>query len=255
MLRAPALTEEEHMLHSQASPGRNRILANLPPEDAERLRPHLEPVPLALGQVLIERLEPIDHIYFIEAGIASDTAVTDDGEEMEVGIIGPEGLVGVAAVLDMDSTSNRSLMQAPGMAQRIRVEALRRAMDESPMLRRLLNRYVHAFLAQTSQTAGCNGRHELNQRLARWLLMAQDRLGNDPPPPHHFLSIMLGVRRSGVTIALGALAQAGIIEQKRSHVYILDRTKLEALSCLCYRITKAEFDRVTDPDRTGAAAA
>src|SRR5919202_2616101 len=254
MLRAPALTEEEHMLHSQASPGRNRILANLPPEDSERLRPHLEPVPLALGQVLIERLEPIDHVYFIEAGIASDTAVTDDGEEMEVGIIGPEGLVGVAAVLDMNSTSNRCFTLAPAMGQRIRVEELRRAMDESPTLRRMLHRYVHAFLAQTSQSAGCNGRHTLDQRLARWLLMAQDRLGDDLPLTHEFLSIMLGVRRSGVTIALRALAQAGIIEQKRGHVRIRDRARLEALSCLCYRVVKAEFDRVTDPDGMGATA-
>src|SRR5919206_865253 len=245
MLRAPALTEEEHMLHSQTALGRNRILAALSPEDAERLRPHLEHVPLALGQVLIERLEPIDHVYFIEAGIASDTAVTDEGEEMEVGIIGPEGLVGVAAVLDMDSTSNRSFMQAPGMAQRIRAEELRRAMDESPILRRLLPRYVHAFLAQTSQSAGCNGRHTLDQRLARWLLMAQDRLGDDLPLTHEFLSIILGVRRSGVTVALRSLVKAGIIEQKRSHIRILDRGKLEAASCLCYRIVKPEFARIS----------
>src|SRR5919202_2690520 len=120
MLRAPALTEEEHMLHSQASPGRNRILANLPPEDSERLRPHLEPVPLALGQVLIERLEPIDHVYFIEAGIASDTAVTDDGEEMEVGIIGSESLVGVAALLHIKKTAQPSFLQAPRLGQRIK---------------------------------------------------------------------------------------------------------------------------------------
>jgi CRP-like cAMP-binding protein len=242
------------MSHPQAVPSRNRILASLAPEDAERLRPHLEHVPLRLGEVLIERLEPIDHVYFIEAGISSDTAVTDAGEEMEVGIIGPEGLVGVAAVLDMDSTSNRSFMQAPGMAQRIRVEELRRAMDESPALRRVLHRFVHAFLAQTSQTAGCNGRHVLDQRLARWLLMAQDRLGDDLPLTHEFLSIMLGVRRSGVTIALRALARAGIVEQKRGHIRILDRTRLEALSCLCYRVVKAEFDRVIDPG-AGAAAA
>ena len=241
------------MSQMQPVPGRNRILASLAPEDAERLRPHLEHVPLALGQVLIERLEPIDHVYFIEAGISSDTAVTAEGEEMEVGIIGPEGVVGVAAVLGVNMTSNRSFIQAPGMAQRIRVEELRRAMDESPALRRLLNRYVHAVLAQTSQTAGCNGRHNLDQRLARWLLMAQDRLGEDLPLTHEFLSVMLGVRRSGVTIALRALAQAGIVEQKRGHLRILDRARLEALSCLCYRVVKAEFDRVTEPD-AGAAA-
>src|SRR5919202_615616 len=222
------------MSHMQPVPGRNRILASLSPEDAERLRPYLEHVPLALGQVLIELLEPIDHVYFIEAGIASDMAVTGDGEEMEVGIIGPEGLVGVAAVLDMDSTSNRSFMQAPGMAQRIRVEELRRAMDESPTLRRIMHRYVHAFLAQTSQTAGCNGRHELNQRLARWLLMAQDRIGDDLPLTHEFLGLMLGVRRSGVTVALGVLESAGIIGQRRGHVVVQDRARLEEASCLCY---------------------
>jgi CRP-like cAMP-binding protein len=243
------------MLQQQAVLSRNRLLASLAPEDAERLRLHLEHVVLPLRQVLIERLEPIDHVYFIEAGIASDTAVTDDGEEMEVGIIGPEGLVGVAAVLDMDSTSNRSFMQAPGMAQRIRVEELRRAMDESPMLRRLLHRYVHAFLAQTSQSAGCNGRHTLDQRLARWLLMAQDRLGDDLPLTHEFLSIMLGVRRSGVTVALRALAQAGIVEQKRGHIRILDRARLEALSCLCYRVVKTEFDRILGSDGAGATTA
>jgi CRP-like cAMP-binding protein len=232
------------MAQPQTASTRNRILAALSAADAERLRPHLERVSLPLHQVLIERHQPIEHVHFLEAGLSSDTATTDQGEEMEVGMIGREGLVGLAVVHEMDRTSNRSFMQVGGEGLRMRAGELLRAMDESASLRRILNRYAHAFLAQASQSVGCAGRHKLDKRLARWLLTAHDRLeGDDLPLKHEYLGLMLGVRRAGVTVALGTLQKQGIIAQRRGHVVILDRPRLEAASCPCYGIVKAEYDR------------
>ena len=223
---------------------RNCILTALPAADAERLRPRLERVFLPLHQVLIERHQPIEHVHFLEAGLASDTAATDQGEEMDVGMIGREGLVGTPIILDTDSTSNRSFMLVAGEGLRIRADHLREVLEESRSLRRVLNRYGHAFLAQTSQAAGCNARHKLAQRLARWLLGAHDRLdGDDLPLTHEFVGLMLGVRRAGVTVALKALENDGIIEQRRGHIIVADRPRLEAASCPCYGIVKAEYER------------
>ena len=232
------------MTQPQTCSTRNRILAGLSAADAERLCPHLEHVSLPLHQVLIERHRPIEHVHFLESGISSDTATTDEGEEMEVGIIGREGLVGLPIVHEIESTSNRSFMQVGGTGLRIGAGILHQAMQESASLRRVLNRYAHAFLAQASQSVGCAGRHTLDKRLARWLLAAHDRLdGDDLPLKHEYLGMMLGVRRAGVTVALQALQANGIIEQRRGHIIILDRPKLEAASCPCYGIVKAEYDR------------
>ncbi len=232
------------MAQRQTFSTRNRILRALSPADAERLCPHLESVSLPLHQVLIERRKPIEHVHFLESGISSDTAATDQGEQMEVGIIGREGLVGIAIIHEMDSTPNRSFMQVGGEGLRMKASVLHQAMQESASLRRILNRYAHSFLAQASQSVGCAGRHKLDQRLARWLLAAHDRLdGDDLPLTHEYLGLMLGVRRAGVTVALKALQVDGIIGQRRSHVVILDRPRLEAASCPCYGIVKAEYDR------------
>ena len=223
---------------------RNRILTALSADDAERLRPHLEYVSLPLHQVLIEAHRPIEHVHFLESGISSDTATTDQGEETEVGMIGREGLVGVPIIHEMESTSNRSFMQVAGTGLRMKARELHRAMQESASLRRILNRYSHAFLAQASQSVGCAGRHKLDKRLARWLLTAQDRLdGDDLPLTHAYLGLMLGVRRAGVTVALKTLQTNGIVDQRRGHVIILDRPRLEVASCPCYSIVKAEHDR------------
>ncbi len=232
------------MAQPQANASRNRILAALAAADAERLYPHLEHVSLPLRHVLIEAHQPIEHVHFLESGISSDTATTGDGGEMEVGIIGREGVVGVAVIHEMDSTSNRSFMQVGGDGLRMKASILHQAMQESASLRRVLNRYAHAFLAQASQSVGCAGRHKLDKRLARWLLTAHDRLdGDDLPLKHEYLGMMLGVRRAGVTVALKALQANGIIEQRRGRIIILDRPGLEAASCPCYGIVKAEYDR------------
>ena len=222
---------------------RNRILTALSAADAQRLRPCLEYVSLPLHQVLIEAHQPIEHVHFLESGLSSDTT-TGDGGEMEVGMIGREGLVGIAVIHEMESTSNRCFMQVGGTGLRMKACELHQAMQESASLRRILNRYAHSFLAQASQSVGCVGRHKLDKRLARWLLTAHDRLGGDDLPlKHEYLGLMLGVRRAGVTVALQALQANGIIEQRRGHIIILDRSRLEAASCPCYGIVKAEYDR------------
>ncbi|HEX2135923.1 MAG TPA: Crp/Fnr family transcriptional regulator, partial [Microvirga sp.] len=159
-------------------------------------------------------------------------------------MIGREGLVEIAVVHEMDSTPNRSFMQVAGEGLRLHAGILHEAMQESASLRRLLNRYAHAFLAQASQSVGCAGRHKLDKRLARWLLTAHDRLdGDDLPLKHEYLGMMLGVRRAGVTVALQALQADGIVEQRRGHVIILDRPRLEAEACPCYGIVRAAYER------------
>ena len=159
--------------------------------------------------------------------------------------MGREAIAGVPVILHVDSAPHEVFVQVAGAALCMRADDLRQAMEESPTLRRILLRYTQVFMVQVAQGAACNGRHRLEERLAKWLLMAQDRLdGDDIPLTHEFLGMMLGVRRSGVTIAIGQLEAAGIIRQQRAHILVLDRAKLEAVSCPCYEIVKAEFERV-----------
>ena len=173
------------MARPQPISTRNRILAALSATDAKRLHPHLEYVSLPLHQVLIEAHKPIEHVYFLESGLSSDTVTTGDGGQMDVGMIGREGVVGIAVVHEMNSTSNRSFMQVAGTGLRMRASELRQAMEESTSLRRILHRYAYALLADVSQAAGCAGRHRLDQRLVRWLLTAHDRLDGDDLPLTH----------------------------------------------------------------------
>jgi len=223
---------------SPASPPRdNALLSALPLAEMARLRPLLTPVRWVNGQGLYEVGERIEHVFFVEQGFASMVAQADDGGNgVEVGLIGREGMVGYPVLLDPEAASyNRAMVQMPGSALRMSAEALRDSIDALPVLRRMLFGALEVSMAQVAQTAACNSQHRLLHRLARWLLMAHDRMdGDELALTQDFLSIMLGVRRSGITIAFGLLQAAAVVDQRRGRVIICDRPGLEAAACGCH---------------------
>jgi CRP-like cAMP-binding protein len=224
---------------------RNRLLAALPPQDLDLLRPQLDHVDLPLKKELFAAGEPITQVYFLEAGVGSLIAQLSDGTAVEVGLVGREGMAGLSVVLGVTTSPNECLVQIPGHGHNLRATALRAAMDRSPALTGLLLRYVHAFHGQVAQTAACNARHHLEERLARWLLMTRDRCDSDRLPlTHEFLAIMLGVRRAGVTVAAGALQKVGLIGYERGCITVLDRPGLEGVACECYAAVKQQFEEL-----------
>jgi CRP-like cAMP-binding protein len=230
---------------SASPPFKNRLLAALEPHDRERLMPHLEPMQLPLGMVVLRPNEPIQDVYFLEAGLSSDVAVTGHDRPVECGLAGCEGLVGLPVVLGTDRGIHESLMQVGGHGHRIAAAELRRAMEESPSLRRLLLNFAHIFTCLSAQTAACNARHSIEQRLARWLLLAHDRMSDDRVPlTHESLALMLGVRRAGVTVALHELEGEKLVRAGRGLITVTDRPGLEARACGCYRVVEQEAERV-----------
>src|SRR5829696_223726 len=234
---------------------RNRLLLALSPPDLSLLEPWLERVALPVGTRLVGPNTPIEHVYFLEEGIASVVATTPQGRRIEAGIIGREGLSGIPILLGADRTPHECFVQTPGEGLRIRTDDLRQAMAASPSLHQHLLRFVQAFMIQMGQTALSNGCHTLEQRLARWLLMCHDRVdGDDLSTTHEFLSLMLGVRRAGVTVGLQALEDRGMISPKRGRVMIQDRAKLEAVAGDSYGVPEAEYARLIGcpPDGIGS---
>ena len=228
------------------SGGRNRLLSALAPEDFAAIEPQLEPVTHENGEVPAAAGEPWRHVYFPETAIASVISRMEGGGAVEVRTIGNEGMVGVPVLLDASAEAVETVTQIPGTALRLPAEALARAADARPRLRRLLHRYTHAYLTQVSQSAACNRLHSIEQRCARWLLMTHDRVDRVDrfPLTQEFLAIMLGVRRAGVTVAAGALQDSGLIRYRRGSIQVLDRAGLEAAACPCYGIVRREFDRL-----------
>jgi len=227
---------------------RNRLLAALPPEDLARLWPRLQPVELVFRSTLQAPEELITAVYFPETGCISRLAPMDDGDSAEVGLIGPDGMVGLAVLLGGDSESFETLVQVPGTALRMDAAAFREALEGIPSLRARLLRYALAHFEQVARTAACNGRHNSEQRLARWLLMAHDRVeGDEFPMTHEFMAMMLGVRRAGVTVAARTLQKAGLIRYERGRMEITDRPGLEATTCECYGIARRANDRLLGP--------
>ena len=206
----------------------NRILSRLSRQEFALLEPHLEAVDLPVRKTLEARRKRIDQVYFIESGFASVVANGTSKPSIEVGIIGREGMTGLAIVMGHDRAQHDTYMQVAGHGLRISAAKLREADERSMILHRAMLRYAHAFLLQTTTTALANGRSKIEERAARWLLMADDRIdGDDLPLTHEFLSLMLGTHRPGVTIALQALEKAGLIATRRSHITIIDRKGLE----------------------------
>ena len=222
----------------------NRILSRLSQEEFGLLRPHLEAVELPVRKQLESRNKPIEAIYFIEHGFASVVA-NGTGRSIEVGIIGREGMTGLSVIMGTDRSPHETYMQVGGDGQRMSSAKLGRAVQESPALHRHFLRFGHAFVVQTAQTALANGRSKIEERLARWLLMANDRLdGDEVPLTHEFLSVMLGVRRPGVTVALDVLEKEGLIHAKRRAIAIVDRAGLRKISNGAYGAPEAEFKRL-----------
>lgn len=218
---------------------RNRPLSALPRDELAAIAPALEPVPLRYREVLHDRGEPIEHVYFIEQGVASVLTVMSSGSMSEVGMIGNEGMVGVATVLGAASSAQRVIVQAPGDALRLAAAPCQAAFARHPSFHAIVLRFTGHFLDLSAQTAACNLRHSASQRCARWLLMASDRIrGDTMPMTHEFLSSMLGIRRSGVTAIAGVLQRAGLIERRRGQIRIVDRDGLEASACECYRLDR-----------------
>jgi CRP-like cAMP-binding protein len=208
----------------------NRILARLSAADFALLEPHLKSIDLPVRKVLEKRGRPIKAVYFPESGFASVVANGGD-RPIEVGLIGLEGMTGLPVILGNDRNSNEVFMQVAGQGQCLAAKDLREAIDKSVSLHRSLLRYAHVFLEQTTRTAVANGRSKIEERLARWLLMAADRVGEgELPLTHEFLAMMLAVRRPGVTIAIQDLERRGLIDRKRGSVIILDREGLEKMS-------------------------
>jgi CRP-like cAMP-binding protein len=223
----------------------NRLLSALAPSDLALLEPQLEPLALELRANLQAANEPIEYAYFLEDGLASVVAHAPHDRSIEAGIIGDEGMTGLPIVLGVDRSPNDVYIQVAGRANRLSADALRSAIDASPSLHRLLLRFMQVFQIQTTRTSLANGRASTNQRLARWLLMAYDRLHrNEVPLTHEFLGLMLGVRRAGVTVALQELEGEGLIKASRSLIIIRDRAGLEEIADGYYGVPEAEYRRL-----------
>jgi CRP-like cAMP-binding protein len=224
----------------------NLFLASLARDDYERLRPHLERVELPSRMIMTEMGQPIEHCYFTDRGMTSLVIRLEDGALIEAGIVGKEGFSGSPALMGAATASpHTNMVQMPGVGARLKASVMREAMLRSPALLDRVLVYSQALNIQISQTAVCNAHHDLNERLARWLLMAHDRADGDVLPlTQEFISIMLAVRRPGVTVAARSLQNTGAIHYERGRIHVLDRERLEEISCECYGIVREQFQRL-----------
>ena len=228
-----------------SEPHSNRLLGLLPLRDYERLRPHLRRIPLEYRQSLYRANKPIGFVYFIESGVGSLVNTMRNGQAAEVGTIGNEGLVGLPLVLGDDRAPTSVYVQVPGAGLRMRASLFKRELAQSASMRAVMLLYAHAFFNQVAQSAACNHFHPIERRCCRWLLMTHDRMQSDEfLLTQEFLAMMLGVQRTGVTVAASALQDAGLIRYRRGHVTIIDRRGLIRRSCECYGVSKREFDRL-----------
>jgi CRP-like cAMP-binding protein len=224
---------------------RNRLLAALSPTDLALVEPHLNFLAVAVRHEIERPNRRIDTVYFMNAGIASVVAVQPDETQVEVGLVGPEGMTGTAVVLGGDQSPHSTYIQVAGEAQWIKADELRKAMSASESLRTMLLKYVQVFMVQSSHTAIANARAQIDRRLARWILMAHDRTGDKMLPlTHEFLSLMLGVRRPGVTEALQSLKQQKLIETGRNQIAILNRNGIEKAAGHSYGAPEKEYRRL-----------
>ena len=219
----------------------NRLLSALPEEEYQNLKDSLEPVELSIGQVLLGCDEELEFLYFPLKGIVSLILEMKDGATTEIGLIGYEGMVGTLEFIGQGISHSRSVVQGKGSALRIKVEALRKEFDRAKTLQKLLLQDSLRLFNQVSQIAACNNHHTVKQRTALWLLMLDDRRDKSEKTlfmTHQLLSRMLGVRRTGITLAANQIQQQGIIKYKRGEIEILDRQALEEVACECYQVVK-----------------
>jgi CRP-like cAMP-binding protein len=226
---------------------KNRLLAALPADDFDRLRPLLKTVPIRLKQVLQKNGERIEAVYFLNGGVASITTALSDGTMVEAATVGDEGMLGVEAFLSADAIApGETLIQVPDTsAEMMGVDDFRREMAKQGAFRDLVGRYTQVVIAQMMQTTACNALHQVPQRCARWLLTTHDRMHEqDFHLSHEFLAVMLGVQRPTVSVVAATLQEAGLIRYTHGHVTVRNRKGLEAASCECYPIIRAHFDRL-----------
>jgi CRP-like cAMP-binding protein len=223
----------------------NYLLAGLSPGDFEILRPNLRPVDLPLRRVLETPSRPVQHVFFLETGIASVVAVQSRETRVEVGLIGREGMTGLSVVLGDDQTPNQTYMQVAGAGLQITADLLREGVARSAGIQKVALKFVHSFVVQASQTAITNAHGRLEERLSRWILMAHDRgTGSTIHLTHEFLSLMLGVRRAGVTEALHALVKRGLVTSARGAITVMNRGELESSAGDSYGVPEAEYRRL-----------
>lgn len=223
----------------------NRVLASLSEDEIERLDSHMSLVELSLGTVLLHAGKKVEYVYFIETGLASIVTTMRDGTSVEAGVVGFEGIAGIPILLGSNSMPHRTFMQMAGSAYRLKAGVLGREFEMPGKLRQKLQHYLQAYLTQVSQTAACNRLHEVAERLARWLLMCQDRTASeDLRITHQSLADMLGAPRPTVTLAAGILQRQGLIEYSRGRVKVLNRKKLEKAACECYAQIRQEYKRL-----------
>ncbi len=228
-----------------ARPADNRLLAALPVEARVRLGADLEPVELAQGKVIAEVGRRLTHALFPTSGVVSITVPMRDGRTAEAGVVGREGMFGVALVLGADRLPARAVVQIPGAALRLPAKALRHELARGEAGRDVLLLHAQAAIVQLTVGSACNALHDINRRLARWLLMCHDRVdGDEIALTHEYLAQMLGVQRAGVTLALGALQAAELVGRSRGKITILNRAGLERAACECYRLVVDEVERL-----------
>ena len=226
----------------------NQLLAALPDEDRERLLPNLRRVPLALGDVLYEADERIQYVYFPTSGVVSVLCTTDDGASIEAATVGREGMAGIPVFLGVDVSPNCAIVQVAGEAMRMRSEVFREIVDGNSLFHRLLHLYTFALMNQMSLSVACNRFHSVEKRLARWLLMMQDRAQVDEfRLTQEIISRMIGTRRPHISTAVGNLHNTGLIHNGRGKIDILDRDGLMKIACNCYLAAKRRFDGLSSP--------
>ncbi len=228
-----------------ATPRQNLLLAALPQAVYERLLPHLELVPLPLGEIVYTSGSELPYLYFPTTCIISLVYVMANGASAEIAVAGFEGLVGISVFLGGHTTPSQAVVQSEGHAYRIRADVVRYEFEQGGTLQHLLLLYTQALTSQMAQTAVCNRHHSLDQQLCRWLLLSLDRLHSDElTMTQELIANMLGVRRQGVVEAAGKLQSGGLIEYRRGRIRVLDRPGLEARVCECYAVVKREYDRL-----------
>jgi CRP-like cAMP-binding protein len=231
--------------HTPGDAAINRLLAAIPADVYARLGPHLEPASLALGEVIYEANDALTHVYFPTTAIVSLLYTMEDGASAEMGVVGCDGVVGIAVFMGGDTTPSRAVVHSAGDAMRLEVKYFRDEYKRVGELHRLLLLYTQTLLTQFSQTAVCNRLHSVDQRLCRCLLLSLDRAqSNELIMTQELIASILGVRREGVSVAAHQLQDAGLIRYSRGHITVVDRPRLESRVCECYKVVKIECDRL-----------
>lgn len=225
----------------------NKLLASLPHHEYQRLAPHIRPVHLPFGEVLYEVGDTVHRVYFLISGLLSLVLTDKEGKDVEVGLAGHEGVAGLNAIWTGEPSGFRTFMQGEGSALAIPIEVVREEFKRGGALQTALLRYSEAMLMQTSQSALCNVRHTIEERMCRWMLTVADRRGTDQfDITQEFMATMLGTRRSGVTVIAGSLKAAGLLDYTRGSITLKDREGLEKISCECYGVVRDHFKRLVD---------